>query len=147
MKDKTTFEKHGFHNSRMISGSKSGYRKRYPDHDIIFNSNIFTLNGKEFYGDINLTKDNPLLQKICDELGEEMIVLTEMLGRFGAEDRPYEELEADAHAKFLPNKKQYLVRVYDGLHGVTIGKMTTITGKGIAWKKVKVRKFIKKNKQ
>ena len=140
MKDKTVFEKHNFYNGRMISGSKSGYRKRYPKHDIIFNANIFTQSGKEFHGDLDLTKDNLLLQKICDELGEEMIVLSEMLGRFGAEDRPYEELEVDAHAKFLPNKKQFLVREYEGIRGVIIGNTTVVTGNGVAWGKVKVKK-------
>ena len=142
MEDKTVFEKHNFYNGRMISGSKSGYRRRYPNHDIIFNANIFTQNGKEFHGDLDLTKDNLPLQRICNELGEEMIVLSEMLGRFGAEDRPYEELKTDAHAKFLPNKRQYLVREYDGLKGVKINNMTIITGKGVTLKKVMVKKFI-----
>lgn len=141
MEDKTVFKKHDFYDSRMISNSKSGYRRRYPKHDVIFNANIFTSNGKEFHGDLDLTKDNLPLQRICNELGEEMIVLSEMLGRFGAEERPYEELEADAHAKFLPNKRTYLVRTYEGFHGVKIDNMTIITGKGVAWKKVKVRKF------
>ena len=141
MRDKTVFEKHRFYNGRMISGSKSGYRKWYPNHDVIFNANIFTPSGKEFHGDLDLTKDNLPLQRICNELGEELIVLSEMLGRFGAEDRPYEELEADAHAKFLPNKRQYLERRYVGLHGVTIDNMTVITGKGDGWRRVRVRKW------
>lgn len=141
MRDKTVFEKHHFYNGRMIWGSKSGYRRMYPNHDVIFNANIFTKSGKEFHGDLDLTKDCLPLQRICNELGEEMIVVTEMLGRFGAEDRTYEEIFQDAHAMFLPNKRNYLERKYDGIHGVTIDKMTIITGKGDGWRRVRVRRW------
>ena len=142
MRELTVFEQQGFHNGRMISGSKSGYHRRYPDNDIMFNANIITKNGKEFHGDLDLTKDAYELQRICNKLGEEMIVVSEMLGRFGAEERPYDVLMNDAHAKFTPRKRTYHVRLYDGLHGVTIDKMTIVTGKGVNWKPVKVEKFV-----
>lgn len=138
---KNIFKKYGFHDGRLISFSKSGYRSRFPNHDIIFNANIFTKSGKEFHGDLDLTVDCHYLQKVCNELGEEMIVVSEFLGRFGAEERPYEELEADAHAKFIPNKRQYFQRKYDGIHGVKINKMTIVTGKGVDWRKVRIRKW------
>lgn len=140
MKDKTVFEKHEFYEGRMIGGSKSWYRNNHPDDDILFNANIFTQNGKEWHGDLNITEDSNNLQNICNELNEEMIVVTEMLGRFGAEDRPYEELEVDAHAKFIPNKRKYLSRVYDGIRSVTIDNMTIVTGNGVSWKKIQSKK-------
>lgn len=138
MRVKTVFEKHNYYNGRMISGSKSGYRHNHPKNDILFNANIFTTSGKKFHGDLDLTKDYIDLQEICNELDEEMIVISEMLGHFDAENRPYEELKADAHAKFIPNKNEYLVRVYDGLKGVTIDNMMVVTGKGVDWKKIKI---------
>lgn len=136
MEKRVSFEKNL---GRMIGGSKSGYRMRNPENDILFNAYIFVPSGKkDWYGDLDITKDAQTLQEICDELQEEMIVVPEMLGRFGAEERQYKELEADAHAKFIPNEKEYLSRVYDGLHGVTINKMTIITAKGVDWVKVKI---------
>lgn len=135
------FHKHGFHNARLIAGSKSLYRRRFPNHDVMFNANIITKEGKIFYGDIDLDRDNLPLQRICNEIGEEFIVVSEMLGRFGAEERSYEELEKDAHAKFIPNKRQYLVKKYDGIYGVKINKMTIVTGKSVGWRKVRIKKW------
>lgn len=140
------FRKHGFHNARLISGSKSLYRRRFPTHNILFNANIFTKKGKVFYGDIDLDKDNLPLQRICNEIGEEIIIVEEMLGRFDAENRSYEELEADAFAKFIPNKRQYLLRKYSGIHGVTINKMSIVTAKPVGWRKVRVRKWSQNTK-
>jgi len=140
MEKRAAFERRNFYLGRMIGGSKSGYRRRNPNNDILFNANIFVPSGeKDWYGDLDLTKDAPALQEICDELQEEMIVVSEMLGRFGAEKRKYKELEADAHAKFIPNSNEYLLRVYDGMHGVQIDKMTVVTAKGIDWKRVKIK--------
>jgi len=128
----------GFPYKRMISGSKSGYRHLFPDNDVIFNANIFTPSGIYWNGDLDITKDCIALQELCNEAGEEMIIVSEMLGWDGAEGRSYEELEADAHAKFTPNQKKYLRRIYDGLHGVTIDKMTVLTGKGVSWEEVNI---------
>jgi hypothetical protein len=125
----------------MISGSKSGYRRIFPEHDVIFNANIFTPSGIWWNGDLDLTKDNHTIQKLCNDLGEELIVLYESLGWQGAEHKSYEELEEHAHAKFTPKKRTYLRRVYEGIHGVKDGNMTVITGKGVNWEKVKVKKF------
>ncbi len=135
--EKNAFEKRKFYLGRMIAGSKSGYRMRNPDNDVLFNANIFVPSGeKEWHGDLDITKDAKVLQEICDEIQEELIVVPEMLGRFGAEERNYELLEADAHAKFIPNEKEYLSRVYNGMHGVKIDNMTIATRKGVNWKRV-----------
>jgi hypothetical protein len=125
----------------MISGSKSGYRRRNPDNDISFNAKIFIPSGENvWYGDLDITLDAPALQEICNELQEEMIVVFEMLG---SGKRGYEELETNAHAKFIPNEKAYLSRVYDGIHGVTVDNMTVITSKGVDWKPVKISGVIR----
>jgi len=137
--ENNAFEKREFYSGRMIGGSKSGYRKLNPNNDIVFNANIFTPSKhKCWYGDLDITKDAKILQEICNELQEEMIVVSEMLGRFGAEERTYEEIEADAHAKFIPNENEYLGRVYEGYHGVTIDKMIIMTNKGVDWIKIKL---------
>ena len=135
------FRKHRFHHGRMISGSKSGYSGRYPKHDTIFNANIFTPSGIWWNGDLDLTKDNLVLQRLCNELEEEFIVTYEAIGWQGATDKSYEELCEHAHARFEPKRRKYFRRVYDGLHGVKSGNMTIITSKGVDWVKIPVRKY------
>lgn len=73
----------------MISGSKSGYHDRFPDHDVIFNANIFTEAGKKiWYGDIDITLSTAKLQTLSKELGEKIFVLYEWDGRFDFETNP-----------------------------------------------------------
>lgn len=107
------FNKYDFYNGRLICSSKSLYHKKFPDHNVLFNANIFIKEGKIFYGDIDLNIDNVVLQKICNELNEEFIVVRELYGRFGGEKKPYHELEKLASAKFTPNKNFYLIRDYN----------------------------------
>lgn len=81
------FIKRGFISGRMISGSKSGYRKRNPDNVVYFNANIFILGeGKIWWGDLDLTIDTPLLEEISGEIGKKLYVLSEMDGRFENEN-------------------------------------------------------------
>jgi len=127
----------GFNISRNF-GSKSGYRQIHPNDDIIFNSNIFTpSSGKIWDGDLNINKDCTDLQKACDEIGEQIIVVAEMLGRFEAENRPYDELYNDAHVIFEPNKDSYMKRIYEGIESIELGNMTVVKSKGIAWNEIK----------
>jgi hypothetical protein len=135
-----TLVDNGFNISRMF-GSKSAYRHTHPKDDIMFNSNIFTpSSGKIWDGDLNITKDCTDLQKACDEIGEQMIVVSEMCGRFGAEDRPYDEILNDAHVIFEPNSDSYMKRIYDGLESKELGNMTVVKSKGIAWNVIKLDK-------
>ena len=135
------FRKHLMDENRMIAGSKSGYHQRHPKNDVLFNANIFTpTKGKIWYGDLDITLDNKKLQDICNEIGEEMIVVSEMMGRFDAEKRPYSEIEKNAHIRLTPNANSYERRVYDGFESVTIGNMFIFTNKGIDWVKKKLRK-------
>jgi hypothetical protein len=127
------FRKHLLYGGRMISGSKSGYRERHPDNDVIFNARIFTPKLLcAWWGDLDITLDNKALQEVCNELGEEMIVTTESVSWY-AEDKKYKDIEKYAHAKFIPTSKVYYSRVYDGMEGIKAGNMTIITSKGIDW--------------
>jgi hypothetical protein len=131
------FNKYGYNNGRLISGSKSGYRKMFPDNYVIFNANIFTKSKhKIWHGDLDITKDASILQKICNEIGEEMIVVSEMKGGFGGEKRKYEEIRKTAEVIFTPNNDNYELLETDGIEALTIGNMTSIIGKAIGWKKI-----------
>jgi len=94
------FADHGFIMGRMISGSKSGYKERFPDHKVVFNANIVTKSrGKVWYGDVDLTMDTPQLMNIARELKEPLYVLYEMDARFENEDQPFKFYESKAVAK------------------------------------------------
>jgi hypothetical protein len=74
---------------RMISASKSDYLQRFPEHVVVFNANVCVKgHGKIWFGDLNVTKDEPSLKKLADELGETVYVLREMDGRFENESAP-----------------------------------------------------------
>lgn len=73
---------------RMISGSKSGYLDKYPNNLAIFNANVCTLGGKQWFGDLDLTKSKESLVELARETGEEVFVLREMDARFENEDSP-----------------------------------------------------------
>ena len=72
---------------RMISGSKSEYRQRNPENEVIFNANIFILGeGKVWWGDLDLTLDHDSLQSISKKIGKKLYILREMDGRFENEN-------------------------------------------------------------
>ena len=82
---------------RLISASKSFYRDQFPDHEVYFNANIICAPaGKIWYGDIDCTIDEEKLIKIADEINEDIYVLYEMDARFGAENKPFNELKKKA---------------------------------------------------
>ena len=85
---------------RMISGSKSGYRKHYPDNFAIFNSNICTESEKVWFGDIDLTLQKEALCELAKAHNQTIYVLYEMDARFENEDTP---LLGKAPIKFLPD--------------------------------------------
>ena len=87
------FNAHSFHNGRMIGGSKSGYSSQHPDELIVFNANILMPGyGKVWYGDLNLTEDYLVLQDIAKSLNSTLYILWESDGRFGEENKPFDEL-------------------------------------------------------
>jgi hypothetical protein len=91
------------HPGRMISGSKSGYRNRFPDNRPVFNANVCVESGKIWYGDLDLTLDGEKLQQLADELDEKVYVLYEMDARFENEESP---LLDRAIEKYDPKKDE-----------------------------------------
>ena len=74
---KETLLSKGFHNGRMISGSKSGYRKNNPDSIPVFNARIWTPICEYWWGDLDLTKDSETLQAVANECKTNLYVLRE----------------------------------------------------------------------
>ena len=82
-----SFYNQGLISGRMISGSKSEYRRRKPDNEVYFNSNIFVLGeGKIWWGDLDITEDREILQKISTDMGKSLHVIKELEGRFENEE-------------------------------------------------------------
>ena len=73
---------------KIISWSKSGYRKANPKNFVIFNSNICTNEKKIWWGDIDITLSKDELVALAQELKETIYVLYEMDGRFDNEEHP-----------------------------------------------------------
>lgn len=93
----------GFSPGRLISGSKSGYRARNPENLVVFNANILLPSkGKIWHGDLDLTLDEPNLQKVANIIGETLWVLREHDARFGSENNPIEVLERNVVLKIIP---------------------------------------------
>lgn len=80
------------YSGRMISGSKSGYRKVYPENVPVFNANIIIEDAgkyvKVWHGDVDLTVDAEKLLKSSEKTGEKLYVLYEMDARFENESKP-----------------------------------------------------------
>jgi len=97
----------------MIAGSKSFYRKEHEGDLIVFNANVvMPLFGKVWHGDLNLTEDYLVLRQIAECLDTTLHILWEMSGRFGEENRPFEELISDevwnTSIEDKPDKEWYL---------------------------------------
>jgi hypothetical protein len=74
---------------RMIASSKSGYTSEFPDNVPVFNANVCTKDrGKIWFGDLDITFDEPQLVELAAALGEQIYVLHERGARFGNEDSP-----------------------------------------------------------
>lgn len=80
------FEKRGFYLGRCL-GSKSLYEEKNPTHIVYFNANILCRpRGKIWYGDIDLSQEDWILEEIAEELGEELFLVPEPFARFGRQD-------------------------------------------------------------
>ena len=134
------FAEYGFNPARLICGSKSSYRERYPDNDVLFNANIFceSLGEKVWYGDLDITLDAKNLQNVSNRLNDILYIIPEMYGRFGAENRDFKEIIEDAHTYFVPNSEVYYKRIYSGLEVKEIDNITFIKNKPVDWKEVKI---------
>jgi hypothetical protein len=87
------FDAHGFHDARMIGGSKTRYSQLHPEDFVVFNANIIMPGyGKVWYGDLNLTLDWIVLKSIAKSLNTTLYILWEMDARFGEEMKSIEDL-------------------------------------------------------
>ena len=94
------FENEKLLSGRIISFSKSGYREKFPDNEVYFNSNIFVLGeGKIWYGDIDVTKEKEQLENVARGIGKDLYILREMDGRFGNEELKDSEIITRAMCK------------------------------------------------
>jgi hypothetical protein len=74
---------------RMITLSKSRFERANPTSVPVFNANVCTESrGKIWFGDLDLTSDEPLLKRLAAELGESVYVLYERAARFATSDAP-----------------------------------------------------------
>lgn len=101
---------------RMISQSKSSFRERHPDHAAVFNANVCVEAGKIWFGDLDLTIDEPVLVELASQLSERIFVLRELDGRFKNElqpllDQAIYSINADGQLSFDARK---IVRAADG---------------------------------
>lgn len=92
-------EGHLGYRGKMISFSKSGYMKRFPENLVLFNSNVCVESGKIWYGDLDVTLSFDSLSDLAKELDETVYVLTEKDGRFEYEENP--QLD-NSVVKFFP---------------------------------------------
>jgi hypothetical protein len=72
---------------RMIAASKSSYRSRFPDQVPIFNGNVCIEPAQKlWFGDLDLTLDEPKLLALARALNTKVYVVFESDGRFGGRD-------------------------------------------------------------
>jgi hypothetical protein len=73
---------------RLISLSKEQYEENHPDHAVAFNANVLIDARKRWYGDIDLTIDEPLLRELARRTGCTVSILNERDARFATENAP-----------------------------------------------------------
>lgn len=69
-------------NGKMISHSKSGYRRENPESVAVFNSNMLAEDStgnleKIWWGDIDVTKEEDSIKSVARELGKKIWILPE----------------------------------------------------------------------
>jgi len=76
------------HPGRMIASTKTGYDAAYPDHVAIFNANVCVAGRKVWFGDLDLTRDEPRLHELAARVKAAVHVLSERDARFAHEAEP-----------------------------------------------------------
>lgn len=97
---------HGFLKNRMIALNRDTYIKRNPNHKAIFNANIATLEGKIWWGDLDLNIDSKALQQVANELNTTLYILRSSAYRFIKKQGADYDVEKFAVKKFFPKSNQ-----------------------------------------
>jgi hypothetical protein len=100
---------------RMVGLSKAGYRDANPRNLVVFNANVCFRGGKVWWGDVDLTIDEPSLTALAAHTQETVYVLHESDGRFRHEADPLLQravysVTPDGHTHFDP---RYVERAAD----------------------------------
>jgi hypothetical protein len=100
---------------RMVGLSKSGYTDANRRNLVVFNANICFRGGKVWWGDVDLTIDEPSLTALAAHTQETVYVLHESDGRFRHEADPLLQravysVTPDGHTRFDP---RYVERAAD----------------------------------
>jgi hypothetical protein len=90
---------------RMVGLSKAGYRDANPRNLVVFNANVCFRGGKVWWGDVDLTIDEPSLTALAAHTQETVYVLHESDGRFRHEADPLLQravysVTPDGHTRF-----------------------------------------------
>lgn len=102
---KNAFKNVGFDLGRLVAFSKATYSKKHPNNLVLFNANILTLKGgKIWFGDLDITVDSDKLQKVANELNEELFILREFDFRFVNQQKSIIEAIEKAAVVIKPSK-------------------------------------------
>ena len=124
------FNENGLFLNRMISHSKSYYRRMFPYNKVCFNANIFIyedkipvnikhnnynfpvlietdcFSKKIWFGDIDITTEGHVLKDISKKINKKIYVLTEHDGRWGNEEK-----QIDLESKSFWNTDQEIIEI------------------------------------
>ena len=76
------------HMAKMVGGSKSMYRRAYPENLVVFNGNVCTEAQKIWYGDVDVTLEKQKYIDAAKAIDEPIYILREMDARFENEEKP-----------------------------------------------------------
>ena len=71
------------YSGRMLSGSKSAYDQRHPEHLVYFNACAFVDQVQVWHGDVDFDIDSEAIQKAADACGQTIHITPEHPFRFG----------------------------------------------------------------
>jgi hypothetical protein len=106
----------GLHHGRMISASKSWYRRAYPENVVVFNAALADVDGRDLWrGDLDLTVDETKLIALAAELGTTVHVLYESDARLIGREEPYRLDLAPAVVRVTPGGETILGEIRWGV--------------------------------
>jgi len=77
---------------RLVGSSKNSYAKNHEKNLVVFNGNLFIQledrYQKIWYGDVDVTREEPTLIELAKQLDTTVFLLREMDGRFEYEEKP-----------------------------------------------------------